>query len=89
MKPPEKFRSGYPTAHRSMAVFCPVSDLERLRRAVMLLEALRAEGLTHLVFPSASFWWLEHYERLDAYLRHGDRRVWNDERCIIYACAQT
>lgn len=32
--------------------------------AVAHLEAQRREGLSHLAFPSASLWWLEHYGEL-------------------------
>jgi hypothetical protein len=38
--------------------------------AVAQLEQQRAQGVSHLVMPSASFWWLDHYaglaERLSA-----------------------
>lgn len=39
--------------------------------AIEHLERLRGEGVSHLVVPSASFWWLEHYGGLR---RHLDRR---------------
>lgn len=47
------------------------------------LEAVRREGISHLVFPSASFWWLDHYT---AFERHLDRytSTWRDADCRIY-----
>ncbi len=52
--------------------------------AVAHLEDMRREGLSHLVLPSASFWWLDHYPALATHL--GDRavRLWADEDCLIY-----
>jgi glycosyltransferase involved in cell wall biosynthesis len=55
--------------------------------AIAHLESLRREGLSHLVFPSASFWWLEHYA---GFARHlGDRYVllWRDDDCVVYDLA--
>ncbi len=37
--------------------------------AIAHLEALRAEGATHLVLPETAFWWLESYEGLRDHLR--------------------
>ena len=39
--------------------------------AVALLEAARGRGVTHLLVPAPSAWWLSHYEELRAHL---DRR---------------
>ena len=52
--------------------------------AVAHLEDMRGDGLTHLVLPSASFWWLEHYPALAAHLDASARRLWNDDDCVIY-----
>jgi len=49
--------------------------------AVDHLERLRAEGLSHLVFPSASFWWLDHYRGLAERLA---RPAHADDDCVIY-----
>lgn len=52
--------------------------------AVAHLEHMCAEGLSHLVLPSASFWWLEHYPALARYLDNRARRLWDDDDCLIY-----
>lgn len=52
--------------------------------AVAHLEAMRADGLSHLVLPSASFWWLEHYPALADHLDGRARQLWSDEDCLIY-----
>jgi Glycosyl transferase family 2 len=49
--------------------------------AVAHLERLRAEGLSHLVFPSASFWWLDHYRGLADRL---EQPAHADDDCLIY-----
>ena len=47
--------------------------------AVAHLERLRGEGLSHLVVPSASLWWLDHYDgrrrRVVAEPAHARRRT--------------
>jgi hypothetical protein len=55
------------------------------RAAVDHLESLRGQGLSHLVFPSASFWWLEHYAELAAHLDDRYGRIWADEDCVVYS----
>jgi hypothetical protein len=52
--------------------------------AVSHLEEMRADGLTHLVLPNASFWWLEHYPGLSAYLDDRADPLWSDEDCMIF-----
>jgi hypothetical protein len=50
--------------------------------AVAHLEALRAcRGVTHLVVPAASSWWLEHYGELAGRL---GAPLWRDEDCAIF-----
>lgn len=49
--------------------------------AVDHLERLRAEGLSHLVFTRASFWWLDHYRGLAARL---EQPAHADDDCAIY-----
>jgi hypothetical protein len=50
--------------------------------AIAHLEALRrARGVTHLVVPSVSAWWLEHYPALS--LRLGGALA-GDGRCAVY-----
>jgi len=52
--------------------------------AVAHLEEQRRGGLTHLVLPSPSFWWLDHYGALAAHLEANHRRVWQDEDCAVF-----
>ncbi|MGB2710082.1 MAG: hypothetical protein WBC33_01090, partial [Conexibacter sp.] len=52
--------------------------------AVEHLERLRAEGLSHLVFPSASLWWLEHYGGLAARLRAPGPPLHADDDCLVF-----
>jgi hypothetical protein len=52
--------------------------------AVAHLEAERRRGLSHLVVPSPSFWWLEHYEGLAAHLEAHHRRLWSDADCVVF-----
>ena len=52
--------------------------------ALAHLEQLRREGLSHLVFPSGSFWWLEHYAQLDARLRAAGPPLHADADCLIF-----
>ena len=52
--------------------------------AVAHLEEMRRSGTSHLVLPSASFWWLEHYPALAAHLDERGTRLWGDEDCVIY-----
>jgi hypothetical protein len=53
--------------------------------AVAHLELLQVRGLTHLVFPSTSFWWLDHYRELAGHLESDHTRMWRNEDCVIYA----
>jgi len=52
--------------------------------AVEHLERLRAGGLSHLVVPSASLWWLEHYDGLAARLHATGPPLHADEDCVIF-----
>ncbi|MDQ3678045.1 MAG: glycosyltransferase [Actinomycetota bacterium] len=52
--------------------------------AVAHLEDMRGDGISHLVLPSASFWWLEHYPALARHLEERAVRLWRDEDCLIY-----
>jgi Glycosyl transferase family 2 len=54
-------------------------------RAIAHLEDLRQRGVSYLVFPSAAFWWLQHYEAFAAHLAARYRRVWHDAQCVIYS----
>ena len=48
------------------------------------LELLRTHGLTHLVFTTASTWWLEHYAAFGAHLETKYRALHRDSECVIY-----
>jgi hypothetical protein len=48
------------------------------------LEFLRTRGVTHLVFTSASTWWLEHYAAFGEHLETGYRTLHRDGDCVIY-----
>lgn len=55
--------------------------------AIRHLADLRARGAEYLVFPSAGFWWLDHYAGLARHLATRHERVWADEVCVIYRLA--
>jgi hypothetical protein len=48
------------------------------------LEHLRSNGVTHLVFTSASVWWLEHYAPFAQHLESRYRVLRRDGDCVIY-----
>ncbi len=52
--------------------------------AIAHLEHLRAAGGAYLLFPGTAFWWLDHYAAFHNHLETHYRRVWSDDRCIIY-----
>jgi len=52
--------------------------------AVAHLEQQRAQGLSHLVFPHASFWWLDHYAGLAERLRAAGPPVHADDECVVF-----
>jgi hypothetical protein len=54
------------------------------REAVEHLEALRARGVQFLLFPAASFWWLDHYRGFREHLDGRYRRLWHDDTCVLY-----
>jgi hypothetical protein len=52
--------------------------------AVAHLEQQRADGLSHLVVPSASFWWLDHYGALAERLRETGPPLHADDECVVF-----
>jgi glycosyltransferase involved in cell wall biosynthesis len=52
--------------------------------AVAHLEQQRAAGLSHLVVPSASFWWLDHYAGLAERLRAAGPPLHADDECVVF-----
>jgi hypothetical protein len=53
--------------------------------AIAHLEELRRRGATHIVFPSAAFWWLDFYKELREHLERTGASIWHDHTCIVYA----
>jgi GT2 family glycosyltransferase len=54
--------------------------------AIAHVEELRTAGADHLLFPSTSLWWLEHYPGLRRHLDERYRTLVSDqETCSIYA----
>ncbi|HEX6385854.1 MAG TPA: glycosyltransferase [Anaerolineae bacterium] len=54
--------------------------------AITHLEALRARGADYLLFPSTSFWWLEHYQAFGQHLESRYRVVVHQEdTCLVFA----
>jgi hypothetical protein len=47
-------------------------------------ELLRSRGVTHLVFTSATTWWLDHYAAFREHLDATCRTVHRDDDCVIY-----
>jgi hypothetical protein len=54
------------------------------RAAVAHLERLRGGGMSHLVVPRASMWWLDHYEGLAERLPEPAHA---DDDCLIFDLA--
>jgi hypothetical protein len=52
--------------------------------AVAHLEQQRDQGVSHLVFPHASFWWLDHYAGLAERLRAAGPPVHADDECVVF-----
>ena len=52
--------------------------------ALAHLEQMRAQGLSHLVFPQTSFWWLDHYAGLAERLRAAGPPVHKDDECVVF-----
>jgi hypothetical protein len=52
--------------------------------AVAQLEQQRADGLSHLVVPSASFWWLDHYAALAERLHEAGPPLHADDECVVF-----
>jgi hypothetical protein len=48
------------------------------------LELLRERGITHLVFTSATIWWLELYDSFGAHLQTRYRTAYQDDDCVVY-----
>ena len=63
------------------AGYYPADDQE----AIEYLEEARAQGGDHLLFPSTSLWWLEHYPGLRRHLQDNYSSVFEEpQTCMIY-----
>ena len=63
----------------SYAGFVPADDAH----AIAQLEDLRRSGAEFLVFPSTSFWWLDHYPGFRDHLDTKYKCAWADEHCVL------
>ena len=53
--------------------------------AIAQLEALRAQGADHLLFPQTGLWWLDHYDELRRHLEGSYRTRFSEPAtCVIY-----
>ncbi len=53
--------------------------------AIDYVEALRGDGARFLCLPATTFWWLDHYQGLAAWLDGHCQAVFSDPRtCIVY-----
>jgi glycosyltransferase involved in cell wall biosynthesis len=52
--------------------------------AIDHLQKLITQGARFLLFPSTSYWWLEHYRGLAEHLDRIHHRVWHDDQCALY-----
>jgi hypothetical protein len=54
--------------------------------AVRMVDAARTSGVTHLIVPETSAWWLDHYAGLASHLASsGDLVAYEPGTCTIYA----
>jgi SAM-dependent methyltransferase len=57
--------------------------------AIAHLEALRAQGATHLVIPSTALWWLDHYVNFQRHLQQRYTEIFRqDDTCVIYTLTE-
>jgi glycosyltransferase involved in cell wall biosynthesis len=52
--------------------------------AIESVERLAGRGIRYLIIPAFSFWWLDFYQGLAAYLQTHYSLRWDDSRCMIY-----
>jgi len=53
--------------------------------AIAHLEAVRDEGVDHLVIPASSAWWLEHYAGLREHLERRYSCLLSDPDCTVWS----
>jgi hypothetical protein len=68
------------TADGRYAGYHPAGDTA----VIAQLEASRARGADHLVLPTTTLWWLDHYSGLRRHLEDRYLRLLKDETCAIY-----
>jgi hypothetical protein len=56
--------------------------------AIMEVERLRNEGAGFMVFAWPAFWWLEHYQELDQYLRSNFSCLLENENLVLFDLRQ-
>jgi GT2 family glycosyltransferase len=60
------------------------------REAITRLEAQRAAGAEHIVFPGTGMWWLDHYGEFRRHLDRAYRRSFSDpDTCVIFDLARS
>ena len=52
--------------------------------AIRELERLRKAGARYIAFIWATFWWLDHYRRFDAFLRKNCRCALKNDRLLVF-----
>ncbi|MGY1643923.1 glycosyltransferase family 2 protein [Geodermatophilus sp. SYSU D00703] len=55
------------------------------REAIEHLEALRAQGASHLLIPRTAAWWLSHYTGLRRHLEDRYTTCPADDACVVFA----
>jgi GT2 family glycosyltransferase len=75
----------FPQTERGVyAGYHPASSTE----AIEHLEMLRARGGSHLLIPSCSLWWLDHYQGFHRHLEQSYTRLTGRvDVCVVYALA--
>ena len=56
--------------------------------AISHLEEQRAAGADHLVLPSTSFWWLDHYGLLADHLHEHYRAMVEHDDCLVFSLSE-
>jgi hypothetical protein len=56
--------------------------------AISHLEELRAAGADHLVLPSTTFWWLDHYGLLADHLQEHYRAIVEHDDCLVFSLSE-
>jgi len=68
------------SADGTYAGYHPATDFD----AIALLEAKVSEGVSYLVVPAPSRWWLTHYPKFASHLRERHRLVADHASCVLF-----